>query len=378
MARFLGRCMLAGATLLAGFTLLPAPLAAGPAAPSAPPLATGPAEAATPRPAAPFCILGGLPYRGSEANDWLAAAARASGDAANVAAAMTRGIDLLRQCNPPAAAAAFRQADELSGGGCGACRLGEALAIGQADALEPALAATHAAIDRLGGDPLLGRAWGQLATLLLLQATPAAVAEAEDALQAAADAGGSYLATALSRLAAVQLERQHHFAAIATARRAIALDPNGEAGGAARSTVCLARRAGYTDDPAAAQEQDPDRSAAAPERDAPYSIGEGIERPTRIYTPPPRYTEMARKARLQGVVVLQVVIDEHGCIAEEKVRKGMPMGLDQAAVQAIRGWVYEPATREGKPVRSTNTLTVNFQVAEKPGSPAPAATDPRQ
>jgi TonB family protein len=353
--------------LRAGFALLPALLAAGRATASVQPSS------------APYCILGGLAYDGSEAGDLLASAARASGDASNVAAEMTRGIDLLRRCNPPAAAAAFRQADELSGGGCGACRLGEALAIGQTGALEPALAATRAAIDRLGGDPLLGRAWGQLANLLLLQQTPAAESEAESALQAAADAGGSFQATALSRLAAVRLHRQHYPEAIETARRAIAADPKGQAGGAAHSTICLARRAGYTDRPAAGRSQDRGRSAASPERDEPYRLEEGIQRPTGIYTPAPRYTETARKARVQGIVVLEVVIDEVGCVAEEKVLKGQPMGLDQAAVTAIRGWAYEPATREGRPVRSVSTLTVNFQIdGSKPEAPAAVTDNPRQ
>jgi TonB family protein len=360
-AAILRRC------LRAGMGLLPALLAAGSTAASTQPSS------------APFCILGGLAYDGSEANELLAAAARASGDAGNVAAEMTRGVDFLRHCNPLAAAAAFRHSNELSGGGCGACRLGEALAIGQTGALEPALAATRAAIDRLGGDPLLGRAWGQLADLLLLQQTPVAESEAESALQAAAEAGGSFRATALARLAAVRLRRQHYPEAIEAARRAVAADPNGPAGGAARSTICLARRAGYTDRLVAGRTQDHGRSAGSPERKEPYRTEEGIQRPTGIYTPAPRYTEMARKARLQGIVVLEVVIDEVGCVAEEKVLKGQPMGLDQAAVTAIRGWVYEPATREGNPVKSISTLTVNFQIdGGRPAAPGPAAESPRQ
>jgi TonB family protein len=328
-------------------------------------LAAAPVGASIP-PAAPLCVSGGLPFNGSETGEWLEAAGRSGGDTAGVVAEVARGSELLRHCNPPAGAAAFRQADELAGGGCGGCLLGAAFALAQLGALDLAVETNRAAIAKLGGDPLLGRAWGQLGTLLLLQRTPAAEAEAGDALAAAVEAGGSYRAMALSRLAALDLDRQHYAEAVASARRAIEADPQGEAGGAGRSVLCRARRAGYTDEaperraPAPATRQQP--SAAAPERAEPRRIGDGVKPPSKIYGPAPQYTEVAREARLQGVVIVEAVIDAHGCIADEKVLKGLPMGLDQAALAAMQGWVFEPATRKGKPVDVYYTLSVNFKL----------------
>jgi TonB family protein len=320
---------------------------------------------ASSQPTAPVCVFGGLPFNGSETGEWLEAAGRSGGDTAGVVAEVTRGIELLRHCNPPAGAAAFRQADELAGGGCGGCLLGVAFALAQLGSLDLAVETNRAAIAKLGGDPILGRAWGQLGTLLQLQRTPAAEAEAEDALAAAVEAGGSYRAIALSRLAALHLFRQHYAEAIEAARRAIEADPHGQAGGVGRSILCKARRAGYSDEapevkaPAPAMRQS---AGAAPERAEPQRINEGVKPPSKIYTPAPHYTEMARKARLQGVVIAEAVVDSHGCIADEKVLKGLPMGLNEAALAAMQGWVFEPATRNGKPIDVFYTLTINFEI----------------
>jgi periplasmic protein TonB len=92
----------------------------------------------------------------------------------------------------------------------------------------------------------------------------------------------------------------------------------------------------------------------------------------RIFALPPHYTEKARKARLQGIVILESIIDREGCVQDIHVLKGMPMGLDRAALEAARNWVFEPATVEGKPVKVYYTLTVNFQIEEDSKTPAAA------
>jgi periplasmic protein TonB len=82
--------------------------------------------------------------------------------------------------------------------------------------------------------------------------------------------------------------------------------------------------------------------------------------PNKISAPQPQYTEIARKARIQGVVIVQAIINKQGNVTDVKVLKGLPMGLDQAAVDAIRKWKFEPATLNGKPVDVYYNLTVNF------------------
>lgn len=96
------------------------------------------------------------------------------------------------------------------------------------------------------------------------------------------------------------------------------------------------------------------------EPEGPIHVGGDVAAPNKISAPQPQYTEIARKARIQGVVIVQAIINKQGNVTDVKVLKGLPMGLDQAAVEAIRKWKFEPATLNGKPVDVYYNLTVNF------------------
>lgn len=96
------------------------------------------------------------------------------------------------------------------------------------------------------------------------------------------------------------------------------------------------------------------------EPEGPIHVGGDVKAPAKISAPQPQYTEIARKARIQGVVIVQAIINKQGDVTDVKVLKGLPMGLDQAAVDAIRKWKFEPATLNGKPVDVYYNLTVNF------------------
>jgi protein TonB len=96
--------------------------------------------------------------------------------------------------------------------------------------------------------------------------------------------------------------------------------------------------------------------------DAPLRVGGAVTKPEKLSGAPPVYTEMARKARLQGVVILEAIIDAQGNVINAHVLKGMPMGLERAAMDAVQKWRFKPATLQGKPVKVYYTLTVNFQV----------------
>ncbi len=106
--------------------------------------------------------------------------------------------------------------------------------------------------------------------------------------------------------------------------------------------------------------------AALAEAGPPYRVGENVTRPEKLSGANPVYTEMARKARVQGIVILEAIIDEQGDVTNLQVLKGLPMGLDQAAVEAVRTWKFKPATMDGRPVKVYYTLTVNFQVQDGP------------
>jgi TonB family protein len=94
----------------------------------------------------------------------------------------------------------------------------------------------------------------------------------------------------------------------------------------------------------------------------PYRVGGEVTRPEKIAGDPPQYTELARKARISGVVIVEAVINEQGNVENARVLKGLPMGLDQSALDAIKTWMFKPATLHGKPVPVYYVLTVSFQV----------------
>jgi protein TonB len=96
------------------------------------------------------------------------------------------------------------------------------------------------------------------------------------------------------------------------------------------------------------------------EPSGPIHVGGDVQAPVKINAPQPQYTEIARKARIQGVVIVQAIIDKDGNVQNVKLLKGLPMGLDQAAVDAIKKWRFQPATLNGKPVTVYYNLTVNF------------------
>lgn len=98
------------------------------------------------------------------------------------------------------------------------------------------------------------------------------------------------------------------------------------------------------------------------EPDGPIRVGGDVTRPDKISGPNPQYTEIARKARIQGVVIVEAIIDKNGNVTNVRVLKPLPMGLDQAAVDAVENWKFKPATLNGKPVDVYYNLTVNFRL----------------
>jgi protein TonB len=78
----------------------------------------------------------------------------------------------------------------------------------------------------------------------------------------------------------------------------------------------------------------------------------------------PEYPELARVARLEGNVILQAIIHADGSVGElEILRCNRPnMGFEDAAVQAVTQWRYEPATQGGRPVEVYFTVFVEFKL----------------
>ncbi len=106
----------------------------------------------------------------------------------------------------------------------------------------------------------------------------------------------------------------------------------------------------------------PDAPPAPPQPEGPIIVTGEVTKPVKIHAPQPSYTEIARKARIQGLVIVQAIIDKRGDVTNVKVLKGLPMGLAEEAVKTIKLWKFKPATLRGKPVDVYYNLTVNFKL----------------
>jgi len=94
----------------------------------------------------------------------------------------------------------------------------------------------------------------------------------------------------------------------------------------------------------------------------PYVAGGGVSAPRAIYSPEPDYSEEARKAKYQGMVILQVVVDADGRSRDIRVARSAGMGLDEKAIEAVRHWRFEPGTKDKRPVAVVVNVEVNFRL----------------
>src|SRR4051812_4130299 len=93
-----------------------------------------------------------------------------------------------------------------------------------------------------------------------------------------------------------------------------------------------------------------------------FRVGGGVSAPRALYSPDPEYSEEARKAKYQGVVVLWLIVGPDGRPRDMKIARSLGMGLDQKAIEAVRQWKFEPAMKDGKPVAVQINVEVNFRL----------------
>lgn len=93
-----------------------------------------------------------------------------------------------------------------------------------------------------------------------------------------------------------------------------------------------------------------------------YRVGGGVGAPRPLYTPDPEYSEEARKAKYQGVVVLWVVIGPDGRVKDMRVQRSLGLGLDEKAMEAVKQWKFDPARKDGQPVAVQINVEVNFRL----------------
>jgi TonB family protein len=96
--------------------------------------------------------------------------------------------------------------------------------------------------------------------------------------------------------------------------------------------------------------------------DGVYRAGNGVSKPELVHKVEPEYSEEARKAKFQGVVVLYIVVDPNGNAINPRVMKSLGLGLDEKAMEAVKQWKFKPGYKDGKPVSVAATVEVNFRL----------------
>ena len=91
----------------------------------------------------------------------------------------------------------------------------------------------------------------------------------------------------------------------------------------------------------------------------PVPVGGRIKIPAKVLHVPPVYPAIAQQARVEGVVIIEAIIGTDGRVKEARVLRSKPL-LDEAALAAVRQWVFSPTTLNGVPVPVLMTVTVNF------------------
>jgi TonB family protein len=101
-----------------------------------------------------------------------------------------------------------------------------------------------------------------------------------------------------------------------------------------------------------------------------FMPGKDLTNPKPISMPKPEYTDEARKAMIEGAVVLQAVVRKDGTVDTFRILQGLGHGLDESAIQTVaQQWRFMPGMKDGQPVDVMVTIEVSFRLFKKgPGA----------
>lgn len=100
------------------------------------------------------------------------------------------------------------------------------------------------------------------------------------------------------------------------------------------------------------QDKDKDREVERP--------GAGVTTPKLLREVKPHYPDRAKQEKVQGEVLMECVVKADGTVGDKKIIKALHPDLDQAAMDAAAQWLFEPGTRDGKPVNVLVTIAIAF------------------
>jgi protein TonB len=93
-----------------------------------------------------------------------------------------------------------------------------------------------------------------------------------------------------------------------------------------------------------------------------FKVGGGVSEPQVISAPAPGFTEEARQAKVSGKVIVYLQVSSDGRPMHVRLVRGLGLGLDEKALEAVRQYKFKPAMKDGHPVTVEMNVEVNFQI----------------
>jgi TonB family protein len=97
-------------------------------------------------------------------------------------------------------------------------------------------------------------------------------------------------------------------------------------------------------------------------QDVPYHVGADVSAPRIVFKVDPKYTDEARKAGVESMVLATLTVQEDGSPTKIRILRGAGFGLDEKAIEAIEAWHFTPGTKEGRPVPVFASVEVHFRL----------------
>jgi TonB family protein len=129
--------------------------------------------------------------------------------------------------------------------------------------------------------------------------------------------------------------------------------------------------------PASPQASGPTAMQAAPkpnpDANGKYHVGDSVTAPQLLYKVDPEFTKEAKKRKINGITIINLIVDTDGnptnvhvqhsmADSADKKHRAAALSLDQAALDAVKQYKFAPATLQGKPVPVELNVEVNFKI----------------
>ncbi len=104
-----------------------------------------------------------------------------------------------------------------------------------------------------------------------------------------------------------------------------------------------------------------------------YRVGGGVSAPRAVYAPDAEYSNEAREAKVEGSVLLWLIVGPNGRPRDIRVARSLNAGLDQKAIEALRKWKFQPAMKDGQPIAAQISVEVIFSGGKSTATLRPGA-----